>query len=346
MARVQLNHVALRGLVCTVPGEARDIRDLGAPFTADEVEKTAKTVGLRELFRVSPGQTAGDLSTAAAAELLQRLDWAPESVDALLMVTQTPDHFLPATACVAHGRLGLSDDCLAYDIGMGCSGYVYGLHQASQLIASKMCRRVILLAGDTISRTLAPEDKACALLFGDAGSATALEYDEQASPWSFVLGTDGKGWQHLIAEDGAFRAQAKRPGGNEEGRLPQLFMNGLEVFNFTLDRVPPLVREVLEYHGWSIHNLDSLVLHQANQMVLKKVQTKLGLSDSQVPININRFGNTSMVSIPLVLCDELVSPLRSTVAQDLAMVGFGVGFSWAAAAVTINPVAVASILNV
>lgn len=353
MAGTTIQGVAFRGVVCAVPGEPVSVYDSGRAFATAEVDQVAKTVGLRETYRVPPGQTAGDLCIAAAEALFADLGWERESIDGVILVTQNPDHFSPATACIAHGKLGLSDRALAFDVGMGCSGYVYGLWMSAQFIAGRTCRRILLLAGDTPTQAISSEDKSVAMLFGDAGSATALEFDAHAPDMAFVLGTDGTGAENLVIPAGGFRT---RPDPSHHERVAaedgskrsplDLYMDGLAVFNFTLKRVPALVRDTLARAGWDAGEVDGFLFHQANGFILGKIAKKLGLDPARVPINIERYGNTSMASVPLLLADDLADRVRADEESRLLMAGFGVGYSWAGAAVRLRGLGAARLIHV
>jgi 3-oxoacyl-[acyl-carrier-protein] synthase III len=242
--------------------------------------------------------------------------------------------------------------CLAFDVSLGCSGYVYGMWMAHQFIAGGTCKRILLLAGDTISQLRSPQDKSVALLFGDAGSATAFEADT-GSLSSFVLGTDGSGAEQLCVPAGGFRervsdeAQLRSLDENDNFRArTELFMDGIAIFNFTNSRVPLLVNEVLEQQGWSHEVVDAFLFHQANGFILKKIANKLKLPPDRVPLNIGKYGNTSMATIPLLLADELSERLTRSESSKLVMAGFGVGYSWAGAAVEIGNLQVAQVLRV
>jgi 3-oxoacyl-[acyl-carrier-protein] synthase-3 len=326
--------VRLRGLVSALPQRRLENEAFVARFGAEAVADVVKMIGVHSRYWVEEGQTASDLCFAAAQRLLAALDWDPASVDALIFVSQTFDQRLPATACVLHGRLGLAPHCQAFDVGLGCSGYVYGLWLAASMIAAG-CRRVLVLAGDTISRVVDPSDRATALLFGDAGSATAVEHDAEAPPACFVLGSDGAGAANLIIPGGGFRQpveDSRRPAGMDPEHL---FMDGGEVFAFTLRAVPRLVQDTLKRAGRSAGEVDSFVLHQANQFMLRHLAKKIGAPD-RVPINIDRFGNTSSASIPLVLTSDLAERLVAEPTR-LMLVGFGVGYSWGAALFEATP---------
>jgi 3-oxoacyl-[acyl-carrier-protein] synthase-3 len=352
MAQCRISNAAIRGVVCAVPGEPHNVEEFGGAFDPVEVQKIKGAVGLRQVYRVQPNQTAGDLCTEAANALLDDLEWDRDSVDGLIMVTQCPDYVCPATACVVHGKLGLSPSTFAYDVNLGCSGYVYGLWMASQAVASGTAKRVLLLAGDTLSRVLSPDDKSVAMLFGDAGTATALEFDTSASIMSYIMGSDGAGYESLIIPAGGFR---KRPtpetfvrSKGEDGamRSPMdLYMDGLSIFNFTLQHVGPLVRDTLSLHGWKTEQVDGFLFHQANGFMLKTLMKKLKLPADRIPINIGKYGNTSVSSIPLLLADDFSARLGGDTPQHLLLAAFGIGYSWAAVATTLSGLKVARVIS-
>ena len=352
MSATTIANVAVRGVVAAVPGEPVAVASLGAGFNPDDVERVSRTVGLREVYRAPAGQTAGDLCLRAAERLLESLGWERDSVGGVIMVTQTPDHFLPATACVVHGRLGLPTTAFAFDVGMGCSGYVYGLWMASQFVANGAAARVLLLAGDTISHLLSPDDQAVAMLFGDAGSATALEFTPGAPPMHFVLGTDGRGSEDLAVPAGAFRVRPTAEHGvrvadaSGNVRAPtDLYMDGLAIFNFTLQRVPAMVEATLERSGWRREDVDAFLFHQANGFILGKIAKKLQLPLDRVPVNIGTYGNTSLTSIPLLLADDVRDSVMGAEPRRLVLAGFGVGYSWAGAALTVGGLAEACVIR-
>ncbi len=335
--------VRLRGVVSALPARRLDNADFEAQFGRDAIADVVKMIGVEQRYWMETDQTASDFCFLAAERLLARLGWTPDSVDALVFVSQTPDHRLPATACLLHGRLGLSSRCQAFDVGLGCSGYVYGLWLASLLIQGG-CGRVLLLAGEAMSRLIDPADRATALLFGDAGTASALERSAGAPPIHFVLGTDGAGASNLIVSGGGFRTPEpddRRPATLAEDHL---FMDGGEVFSFTLRAVPKLVLETLANAGLERDRLDALLLHQANRFMLRHVVKKLGLSEAQAPINIDRYGNTSSASIPLLMTTDVSRRLTSETMRVMS-VGFGVGYSWGAALMELEPLSCAETLT-
>ncbi len=337
--RFALPGVRLRGVVSVLPERRLDNADFAARFGEDAVQSVTKMIGVETRYWVRPGQTTSDLCLVAAQRLLERLQWAPESVDALIFVSQTPDQRLPATACVLHSKLGLASHCQAFDVGLGCSGYVYGYWLASTLIAAG-CGRVLLMAGETSSLLVDPDDRGTALLFGDAGTATAIERDDEAPVTTFVLGTDGAGAANLIVPSGGFRAPAEDSRREWPFDPRHLYMDGGEVFAFTLRAVPRLVADTLAHAGCQVDEVDAFVLHQANRFMLTHLAKKIGARPEQAPVNIDRFGNTSSATLPLVLTTDLAERVKAAPAK-IALVGFGVGYSWGAALVHTAPLACA-----
>ena len=335
--------VALRGGVSAAPKRVMDNAAFVARFGAEAVADVVKMIGVEQRRIADPEQTTGDLCFEAAKALLDRLAWAADSIDGLIFVSQTPDYRLPATACVLHGRLGLAPHCQAFDVGLGCSGYVYGLWLAASLIKVGL-KRVLVLAGDTSSRLVDPDDRATAILFGDAGSASALEADADAPAMRFRLGSDGAGARHLVIPEGAYRTGESDARWGEAVDPACLHMDGAEVFTFTLRAVPNLVREILEDAGLAAADVDFYALHQANRFMLKHLAKKIGAGEARVPINIDRFGNTSSATIPLLLTTDLAGRVTASRTR-LMLVGFGVGFSWGAALIDAAPLRVAETIE-
>jgi 3-oxoacyl-[acyl-carrier-protein] synthase-3 len=343
MATAKICGTRVVGVSSAVPQPIRTVAQAFSVFGEAETLKISASTGVRQRHVVPPGVCTSDLCLAAAERLLQDLNWARDSVDGLIFVSQTPDYILPATSCSLHGRLGLSKHCAAFDLNLGCSGYVYGLWIAAQLVQSGAAHRFLLLVGDTISRIVSPQDRSVALLFGDAGTATAIEKDDTAPPLVFSLGTDGGGQGHLMVPAGGFREphsaatchRTSRDDGNTRSD-EDLYMNGAEIFTFTLREVPPLFKSVLSTAGWSLEDLDAVVMHQANRFMLEYLAKRMRLAPQKVVIALENRGNTSSASIPLAMTDTLADRLRAT-SLRLVLAGFGVGFSWAAVALTCGP---------
>ena len=343
MASGTVNHVRFAGLASAVPRGRQPVEN-GANITADELAKVTANTGVRQRHVAPADVCTSDLCHAAAERLLGELGWAKDSVDLVVFVSQTPDYVLPATSCVLHGRLGLSKGCAAFDISLGCSGYVYGLNVVSHMVSSGTYRRALLLVGDTISKVVSREDRSVAYLFGDAGTATALEHVAGAPSMTFELGTDGGGAEHLRIPAGGFRHRANAETAVVKAREPgnaraeeHLFMNGAEIFNFTLREIPGLMKRLLEQSGWSAESVDWWVMHQANRFMLDYLAKRMKLPADKAVVALENYGNTSSASIPLALSDKLGMALSVGQAR-LVLAGFGVGFSWAAVAVTLDKV--------
>ena len=302
---------------------------------------------------VSDGTTAADLCETAARHLISSTGISEDQIDAVICVTQTPDHFQPCNAALLHGRLGLKTDTAALDVGLGCSGYVYGLWLAHMMVSTGGCRRVLLLAGDTMSRLVSPKDRAVAPLFGDGGSATLVDCSPKSQPAWFSLATDGKGYEHLIVPAGGARlpaSEATKVAYEDDGgniRCDEnLYMDGAEIFNFSIRVDPESVREIVEYAGLEIDAVDYFVFHQANRYILGNIAKRLKLDAQKVPMEtVERYGNQSSASIPSAICGELGPVLQGKDAKNLVLSGFGVGLSWASVLLSMKELSVCEIVE-
>ena len=325
----------IAGIVSCVPEQVVDNAQFLERF-GDKAREIEKMTGVRERRWTTTETTTADLCQRAAETLLDRLGWERASVDGLFFVTQTPDYRLPATACALQKRLGLGSHVIAFDVNLGCSGYPYGLWLAMMAVASGAARRTLLLVGDTITKTVDIEDRSTAMLFGDAGTATAIEVDA-AGQASFILGTDGAGERQLIIAKGAYRRIPLPAEAVQGPKADALYMDGGAIFNFTLATVPPLVAATLE-RGGGAAGFDAFLFHQANAFMLRHLAKKSKLPPDKVPVNIDRFGNTSSATIPLLMTTDLAERLRDG-PMRLGMFGFGVGFSWGSVDVKVGPLA-------
>lgn len=312
-----IKNVAIKGVSCSVPNTKIKNVDLSQVYGDKETLKLISSIGVETRHVVNDTTTSADLCLHAAHRLLTSLDWCVQDIGALIFVSQTPDYQLPATACILQHKLGLPQSAMAFDINLGCSGYVYGLKVAASLVNSGV-NKVLLLVGDTISKIVKPGDRSTELLFGDAGSATALQLDEN-NLLQFELGSDGSGWQNIIARN-QIKSDANRGTNNSF-----LEMNGGEVFTFTLKTVPALINNFLANLKIDAEDVDVCVYHQANHFMIKHLSKKSNLKPDQVAISINEYGNTSCASIPLTLCAIKQREYKKTL-----LVGFGVGLSWGA----------------
>lgn len=304
------------------------LAELFPDWTADKIhEKT----GIRERRVVANGECASDLACAAAARLLATE--GAKDADFLLFCTQTPDYQLPTTACVLQHRLGLPTTCAALDFNLGCSGYIYGLFLANSMLQGGSANKVLLLTADTYSRLIHPLDKSTRTIFGDAGTATLLSKDSKARLHSFVLGSDGSGAEQLMVKTGGARhARTEQPGVaiDDSGNVRDsacLYMNGPEIFNFTLKAVPKLVQSVMDKAGLTLDQVDLVVFHQANAFMLEHLRRKLGISSEKFMVHLEYCGNTVSSTIPLAL-EEALKTGRLKRGMKVLLAGFGVGYSW------------------
>lgn len=323
MASGILNNVEIKGITCAVPDNIRSSEEYNDVFGKENVQKFINMTGVKTRHVALDTQCTSDLCYAAAKKLLEKLAWEPSSVDALILITQTPDYAVPATACILQYRLGLSEDCIAFDINLGCSAYVYGIWLASTMIATQNIRRVLLLVGDTSNIGINQHDSATAMIFGDGGSATALERTE-GKCIKYFLKTKGSGFKSIIVPAGHARSRSRV---NLESSDFELNMNGSEIFSFTISDIPRSLKDFMTQYHIDKDEVDMYVFHQANLFILKHLAKKMGIPMEKLAISIDKFGNTSGESIPLTLVDAFGSE-ASHEYKKLLLCGFGVGLSW------------------
>lgn len=321
----------VRGVHCSIPSKRIDNSYFEKSFEKKSIDDVVKIIGVKTRYWAGDQTSTGDLCANSAKALMANLNWSPESIDALIFITQTPDFFLPPTSSVIHKKLNLHRECKAFDVNLGCSGYTYGLWLATCFIEASSARRVLVLAGDTNSKMIDKSDRTTCLVFGDAGSATAVEYSEHSVDSHYVLGTDGVGFNHLIVPQGAFGNYDIQADSRFKDKDPScIFMDGAEVFNFTLGTVPKLLISLLAKAQSTIDDVDFALMHQANLFMLNHLQKKAKIPNDKFLVNIDKYGNTSSCSIPLLMCSEMTS-LTSTKDLKLVLLGYGVGWSWGGA---------------
>jgi len=336
--KAKLGGAKIAGVVSCLPAQQVKNDYFRSRFTENSIKDVVKIIGVQARHWVNETSTTKDLCRAAGERLLASLEWSPDSVDALIFVSQTPDYRLPATACSLQAELGLPIDSICFDVNLGCSGYPYGLWLGMQMIQTGAANRVLLAVGDTISKLVDPNDRSTALLFGDAGTITALEKDGNSEAF-FIMGTDGRGAHNLIVPKGGFKDYSKEGDMRLADRKADcLYMDGGEIFNFTLQAVPALIGQTIAASGIERDDYDAFLLHQANLFMLKHLAKKAKLQPEKVPINIETYGNTSSASIPLLITTRIADQLRNKALQ-VGMFGFGVGYSWASASLRVGPLA-------
>lgn len=301
-------------------------------FPEWSVDKVAAKVGVDSRHVAGENETAGDLAEKAARKLFEEHNIDPKSIDFLLLCTQSSDHFLPSTACILQDRLGIPTTAGAFDYNLGCSGCVYGMAVAKGLIAGGIAKNVLLLTAETYNKYLHPSDKSNRSIFGDAAAACLISTEGIAEIGEMSLGTDGSGAKHLIVETGAARHKAAtgKQTTDDDGHIRRddyLYMDGSAIFNFTLDAVPAMMKDILAKNEMVKENIDYYVFHQANKFMLNTIRKVCVLPKDKFYVNLNETGNTvsSTVMIGLKQCLDAGT---ITPSMKVMVAGFGVGLSW------------------
>lgn len=329
MAFLDFKNVRIAGISAGVPKKVfcnLDMKDMSSDYDAAAF---VETTGVKER-RLDDRFTTSDLCVPAAEKLIADLGWDKSEIEALIFVSQTTDYYLPATACIVQDRLGLSKECYATDVVIGCSGWVYGMSTVISLMANGNIKKALLMAGDA-KRHVPTNDP----LFGFAGTVTALEYQEGAKGFQFHFGTDGGGYDAIIIPDGGSRNQITdksfETGEATEGGRPlnrlQTRMKGMDVFSFGITTAPKSIKKLAERFGFDYLNMDYYIFHQANMKMNNQIVKKLKLDPEKVPSCMYEFGNTSSASIPLTIVTQLKGKVGNKPTKFLCC-GFGVGLSW------------------
>lgn len=333
MAFFKIDNVTISGIAACVPPKMVENIDSDLIEDKEELQRYIDTTGVQRRYIAEDGICSSDLCLCAAEKLIAELEWSKEEIECLIMVTQTPDYIFPATACVLQHRLGLSTNCLSFDITMSCPGWIYGLSVMSSMLSAGKIKKGLLLVGETSTKAKSPYDRVN-LLAGDAGTATCLEFKEGVTPLLFSMHSDGSDFKSLIIPDGGYRHPATKESfdysmckdGILRNRL-QSNMEGGDILSFAMNAAPRCIKGLLEHFEISKEDIDYFLIHQANQMINKLIQKRLKVDDEHCPYNIADFGNTSSTTIPLMI----VNKLRGTIAdKKLVACGFGTGLAWGA----------------
>lgn len=325
-----------------LPTEVLDNEMLATKFPEWSVDKIYEKTGIHSRHIAGVDESCSDMAVRAAEALLLDEDICKGDIDYILLCTQSPDYFLPTTACLVQARLGLSENCGALDFNLGCSGYIYGLSLAKGLVETEQAKNVLLITSELYSRYIADEDKSVRTLFGDAATATLIKAQvgetEQIGP--FVFGTDGNGGKNLIVPDGgcktpiSSKSHTVKMDSAKNGRASKnLFMNGAEILTFTLKTVPKSVYSLLDKAGICKDDVDYVVFHQANKFMLEKLRKKIGFTPESFLTSYEHYGNTVSSTIPLGLAKAMSENVFKT-GDKILLVGFGVGYSWAGTIIT------------
>lgn len=346
MAKITYHGVGIKALSACVPPEIVYNKDLGYLIPEEEIEKTINNIGIEQRRIAAPDVMASDLCYKAAVQLMTDNDIAPESIDVLLFMSQTPDYRIPATSCLLQQRLGLPRETMCFDISLGCSGYLYALSTAFAYASMDGVNRVLLLDGETFSKIVNRRDKVDWPLYGDAGTATLIEKGDYGDS-TFMLYTDGSGESTLKIHAGMRNpvtpdslVEREREDGNRRTDM-EVFMDGMDVFNFAISKVPKSIKRLLQETDRTMEDVDYLVFHQANRFMMDFFVKKLKIAPDHVPYCISKYGNTSSASVPLTISSELSGRLGGTV----VMSAFGAGLSWGAAIMQMSDCKVSPVIE-
>lgn len=331
MSIQRLTDISITGISTAIPAHVVDNHTLTSQFSPGELDKIITSTGIHQRHTCAPEQTVLDLGFAAAQDLLANCDVALSNINLVVFVTQTPDQSFPGNAVKLQNHLGLPKSTIAFDVNLGCSGFVNGLWIVGQLLQSMPGKHALLLTGDSTSTQYQNNNTKVNTLFGDACAATLLSHTPNASEMIFDLGSDGAGAPYLCQPFGGARVPQTPP---------DMHMDGTQVFAFTLREIPSSIIQCLGASNKAISDIHYAVLHQANQMMLQHLGDKIGLTAEQNLLALHQYGNTSSASIPLALCDQLPQKDAFTThnTKDISLLfsGFGVGWSWGSCTLSLN----------
>lgn len=324
-----MKYASLGPIATYFPERVETNDDLQREFPNWDLKVIYSKTGIAQRYVADSHETASDLGVAASQRLFREHDIDPESIDFLLLCTQTPDYPLPTTACLMQPKLGLRNNVGALDFNLGCSGYIYGLSMADGLIRSGAAQRVLLVTAETYSKYIDPTDRSLRTIFSDAAAATLIEASDEQTLTGFKFGTDGTGGDMLYVACGGARHQDDVMPPRHRKRWPSdLYMDGPSLISFTVDAIPNLIEDILQTTDVSREEIDCFVFHQATRKMLEELIEKLELDESRLPILMDHVGNTVSSTIPILIRDLQERGRLASNSKNL-LVGFGVGLSWA-----------------
>jgi len=353
MSIQHIKKVRIAGISAAVPQHVSETIDSPVFPNKEECERYMENVGVERVRRHPNGVVCSDLCLRAAEELVEALGWERNEIDLLVYVSQSQDYVLPATACVLHGKLGLAQSCSCFDVSLGCSGWAYGLSIVAGMMQSGAFRKALLLAGDASPLSFKhPSSRSSKPLFGDAGTATCLVYDEQAAEMVIDNRTDGTGYEAIIKRGGACRhpfdkhslERVEDQFGNVH-RIIDTEMDGAAVFTFGITKVPRAIKDMLRLTERTVEDVDYFLFHQANLMMNEQIRKKCKIPVEKCPYSIRDFGNNSSASIPLTMVTELRETL-SEGTHEIVACGFGVGLSWSTLYTTLQAPVVLPLIEI
>lgn len=339
MALIEFENTGISAMAAAIPHTIIKNYEYTRYFPENEVKEVVDKIGVTERRFVDEKTCSSDLCFAAANKLIEDNHIDRSEIDLLVFVSQTADYRMPATSIILQHRLGLPDTTIAFDVSLGCSGYIYGLSIVYSFMQQKGIRKALLLDGETRSKVYSPKDRKTAFLFGDAGTATLIEKNECFGKSYFSLNSDGSREDLIKINGGGYRNPSsietlKEKVVDEYGNMrsdEQGYMNGGDVFNFVIREIPKDIKKILEYSHTEKDEADYYVLHQANKFINSYLAKKLKLDESKIPSSIEKYGNTSSVSVPLTIISELQEKLKGN--KKLLLSAFGVGMTWASAVI-------------
>lgn len=336
MALSVIDGISVAGVVSCVPQNKVDNLSSSILGSIEDAERFVKNTGIRFRRIVDSGVCTSDLCEKAANQLLSGLNWERDEISVVIVVSQTPDYIVPNTAILLQNRLGLKKTCLAFDIPLGCSGYVYGLSVMASILKSNNFKKGLLMVGDTLSRQASPYDKSAYPLFGDAATATAVENTNDINhKINFLLGSDGEGYESIIVPGGGYREPltvssleyVTYDDGNKRNRANTI-MIGTDVFSFGISVIPAEIKMFFNHFNCNPESFDYAFFHQANKFMNEKIRKKVGFTEQQVPYSLQDYGNTSSATIPLTISHLFGYGDSDATNKNVLLCGFGVGLSW------------------
>ena len=351
MALLSIQNVRVAGVAAAVPRQVKDIPNL-ACFAPGEAEKVMALTGVRKARICPQGLCESDLCQAAAERLIEQLGWDRKDIDLLVFVSLSRDYVTPNTANLLQYKLGLEHECVSFDLPFACSGYVYGLSVAAAMMQTGNLKKGLLLVGETTSALQSPLDKTLYPLHGDGGTATALEFDDNAGALKFHLAGDGSGAEAIINPGGGARQPFDEKSLVMEEIAPGIVRNklhsvidGMGVFNFSMIRPPKSIKALEQHFGLNQDDVDYFLIHQANEYLITKIVKKIGADPKKVPYSLHEYGNVSSGTIPLTMVTQIREELQN---QHLTLLGcgFGSGLSWGSVLFETDRIVVPELLEI
>ena len=351
MSKLTVENIRIAGISACVPSCVEDNLELPIFSSRQEAERIILSTGIERRRVASDGETASDFSVKAIETLLNDLKWSVEEIDCLIYVCTSRDFIAPQTSCVLQDRIGLRNDCFVMDLPLGCSGWIYGMSVIGSLMSHGTFRKGLLIAAETNTRNRSKLDRTVRPLFGDAATATAIEFNSDAPKMNFMFGVDGAGYQAVWTKYGGMRFPADEESVKEVEIEPgiirkgiDMVVNGMDVFSFAIKTPPRAIKEFIQEFKVDTEKVDRLLLHQANKFIDEKIRKFLKFPPEKVPYCLEDFGNVTSASIPLTIVTRCADIIKNKPCHFLAC-GFGVGLAWATMDFKTNNIIISSLVE-